>query len=346
MTRSKGYDVLHKSIRDHGQMEPVYVWQADPQAKYLVLEGATRVTILRDLARRTTETPDPDRYRYVRAKVLPPDFSEADRVILLARIHVRGSGVRSWGRYVEAKFIHDCVSPNGRGPLMTATELADHMAKSLSWVTRLKEAYTFAEKFVEHLDSEDAESLAWKHFSTLEEISKSTGFGKIVRDYDNPDFDELRSDVFDMVKNEVFKEYRDARFMKQFHDDPEKWEQLRTHELHIANKLAAEERKGAGNLATKLRALPTQVERALDRDPEALDAAAVEYLDRTARMIEGVVAGAPLFRIRLRAFTQALSEAKLREIKDLQEDDYRELVEALEDLEHRVRKHTPWGQSL
>ena len=166
LTESKGYDVLHKSIRDHGQMEPVYVWRASPESKFLVLEGATRVTILRDLARKAKTTPDPDRHRYVRAKVLPRDFSEADRVILLARIHVRGSGVRSWGRYVEAKFIHDCVfSSNGNARLMSVTELAGYMGKSVSWVTRLKDAYTFASKFVEYLDGPDAEKLALDHFS-------------------------------------------------------------------------------------------------------------------------------------------------------------------------------------
>ena len=130
VTQSKGYDVLHRSIRDHGQMEPVYVWRSSPESKFLVLEGATRVTILRDLARKAKATPDPDRHRYVRAKILPQDFSEADRVVLLARIHVRGSGVRSWGRFVEAKFIHDCVvSLNGQAPLMTVTELAGYMGK-------------------------------------------------------------------------------------------------------------------------------------------------------------------------------------------------------------------------
>ena len=347
LAQSKGYDVLHKSIRDHGQLEPVYVWRSEPQSKFLVLEGATRVTILRDLARRAKETPDPDRYRYVRAKVLPPDFSEVDRVILLARIHVRGPGVRSWGRYVEAKFIHDCVvSSNGRAPLMTVTELAGYMGKSLSWVTRLKDAYTFASKFVEHVDSPDAEKLALTHFSTLEEISKSTGFGRIVRDYENSESAELRAEVFEMVSAGVFKEYRDARFMKQFHDDPEKWAQLRTHERDIANKLAAEEKKGTGSLSAKIRALPAQVRRALDQAPDSLGETAIENLDQAARMIEHKVAGAPVFRIRLRAFTKALSDVTLTEIKGVHEDEYEELTEALEDLRHRLCKHVSWGRNL
>ena len=181
-----------------------------------------------------------------------------------------------------------------------------------------------------------------EHFSTLEEISKSTGFGRIVRDYKNPESDELRAEVFEMVSSGVFKEYRDARFMKQFHDDPEKWAQLKTHEKDIANKLAAEEKKGAGNLSARLRALPIQVGRVLDHAPDAVDETAVAALDRTARMIEGKIAAAPVFRIRLRDFTTVLSNATLKEIKDVQKDEYDALTEALDDFAGRLRKYARW----
>ena len=344
---SRGYDVLHRHIRENGQMDPVYVWRESPHSKFLVLEGATRVTILRDLTRKAEGTPDADRHRYVRAKLLPTDFTEEERVILLARIHVRGTGVRSWGRYVEAKFVHDSVTPqNGGAPTMNVSQLAGFMGKSLSWVTRLKDAYTFASKFVEHLDSPDADRLALEHFSTLEEISKSTGFGPIVRDYGNPESDKLRAEVFDMVSHGVFKEYRDARFMKQFHDDPEKWAQLQTHEQNIANKLAAEESKGGSGLAARIRALPAQVERALDRDPSALDASAIDHLDRAARSIETKVAGAPVFRNRLHTFSEALSNVTLKEIRDVPQDEYDELTEALDDFKGRLQKHADWGANL
>ncbi|MYD87428.1 MAG: hypothetical protein F4137_11240 [Acidobacteria bacterium] len=344
---SKGYDVLHRSIRDHGQMEHVYVWRDNPKDKYLVLEGATRVTILRDLARRAKGTPDVDRYRYVKAKCLPADFSKEERVILLARIHVRGTGVRSWGRYVEAQFVHDSVdSANGAAPLMSVSDLARYMGKSVSWVTRLRDAYTFASKFVDYVDTPDAEQLARDQFSTLEEIAKSTGFGPMVRDYTSSDSEQLRAEVFDMVRNNVFQEYRDARFMKQFHDDPEKWAQLKTHQENIASKLALEERKGAGNLAAKIAALPKQVQRALEQSPDALDESAIDYLDRAARVIEERLAGASLFRMRLQALTKALSNATLANIKDLQEDEYRDFDEAFGDLRDRLKKHAPWGQSL
>jgi hypothetical protein len=223
LQKARGYEGLARSIADIGQMEPVYAWRRDGNGKYLVFEGATRVTILRDLARKRKGQPDEMRFRRAVALILPEDFSEEQRVVLLARIHVRGSGVRAWGRYIEAKFIHDTVVDTpGRKALMSISQLAEYMGKSVSWVSRLKDAYEFAKRFVEYIDDpKEGQRLAVKYFSTLEEIAKSTGFGARVRDYDNREADTLRSEVFEMVRNDVFKEYRDARFMKQFFDDPE-----------------------------------------------------------------------------------------------------------------------------
>src|SRR5207237_120428 len=128
------------------------------------------------------------------------------RAILLARIHVRGSGVRAWGRYIEAKFIYDnVVGVNGQPPVMLMKEMADYMGKSGSWVSRLKDAYEFAKKFIEYIDTDDAEQIAAKEFSTLEEISKASVIGTQLRDYDNSDYETLRADVFDMVRKGVFK---------------------------------------------------------------------------------------------------------------------------------------------
>src|SRR5207253_636788 len=108
----------------------------------------------------------------------PPNFGDIERAVLLARIHVRGTGVRAWGRYIEAKFIHETVTDaNGRAALMSVTEMARHMAKSISWVQRLRDAYEFGQKFVEHVDNDEAEQLAARYFSVLEEISKATTIG-------------------------------------------------------------------------------------------------------------------------------------------------------------------------
>ena len=61
-----------------------------------------------------------------------------------------------------------------------------------------------------------ADAVANNYLSTLEEISKSTGFGPKVREYGKHDADQLRNEVFQMVRAGVFQEYRDARFMKDF----------------------------------------------------------------------------------------------------------------------------------
>ena len=68
---TRGYDGLKRSITDIGQQEHIYVWKTDEMQKYRVLEGATRATILRELARRKTGQPDESKYRTIKAKVPP-----------------------------------------------------------------------------------------------------------------------------------------------------------------------------------------------------------------------------------------------------------------------------------
>jgi hypothetical protein len=327
-------------------MEPIYVWKRAEMDKYLVLEGATRVTILRDLTRRKKGKPDADKNRRVVAKVLPPDFDEEARVILLARIHVRGTGVRAWGRYIEAKFIHDNVTPqNGQKAVMTVRNLARYMGKSDSWVSRLKDAYEFASRFVDYLDTEDAQRLAVKHFSTLEEVSKATGFGAQVRDYANSESEALRDEVFEMVRNDVFKEYRDARFIAKFHDDPEKWAQLKTHEKFIANKLANEEKVGTTSLSGKIDTLKNQITRSFDRgDNAALDEDDLANLQTIARQLASQLNAIEPFRLHVREFSKALEEVSLAEVKAITLDEWEGLKAGMADFEDRLNKHKTWKQ--
>jgi hypothetical protein len=336
LRRTKGYDVLTKSIAEVGQMEPVYVWKRGNQPKFLTIDGATRITILREQSRKNRGKPD--EVRTVKAKVLPPDFSLEERAILLAKIHVRGTGIRSWGRYIEARFVYETVA--GDKPLMTMGELARHMGKSVSWVSRLKDAYQFAQKFVDYLDSADAPKIAADQFSTLEEIAKSSGVGPMVRDYDNDEHEPLRRDVFDMVKNGVFKEYRDARFMKEYHDDPEKWALLKQGEKGIANKLATDIKAGNTSLKAKLAALPGQIERALERDAEALNDGDAEALRAATKTLEAVLnPGVERFRLDLNAFTTRLASASLMDVKSVLRDDLDRFEEALEDFRERLAKY-------
>jgi len=344
LQRTPGYQGLRKSIADIGQLEPIYVWKRDEhQQKYLVLEGATRVTILRELALKYAGQPTEDGYRYAKAKILPPEFGQKDRVILLARIHVRGSGVRSWGRHIEAKFIYDhVVGVNGQPPVMKLTDMARWMGKSVSWASRLRDAYEFAQKFVEFLDRPDSERKAVQYFSILEEISKSRRFGPRIKE-DSKEGEGLREEVFEMVAADVFKEYRDARFMQEYYEDPEKWEQLKSHEPGIANKLANEIKAGTSNLKGKIAGLPKRIERTLARDTDALDVDDLENLEDCVSIVaDHVAADLGQLRIRMKWFKKALYNASLDEILKVTPEEYQELMNGIGDFEARLRQHASW----
>jgi hypothetical protein len=344
LQNTSGYDTLRRSIQLIGQMTSIYVWRKEEDHAYLVFEGATRVAILRELARARANGPEATRFRKVKAYVLPPDFGEVERVILLARIHVRGSGVRSWGRYIEAKFIHDNVtSQNGRTELMSVSDMARHMEKSISWVQRLRDAYEFGRHFVEHLDSEDAYKAAVREFSVLEEISKAALIGPRLRDYKNTEYDSLRGEVFDMVKNEVFSEYRDARFMKDFYEDPEKWAQLKSGEKGIAKRLAAEVNVSSSGVKAKIAAIEQQLQRTLDRnDDHGLAEDDIEALQRAQALIhQHLHPGVRPFRMALHLVTKALSEASLADVKALKAEEVASLMEAVSYFSGLVDKHNP-----
>ena len=326
-----GYDTLRKSIDDLGQMEPIYVWRTDENSKYLVLEGATRVSILRGLDRKYVDGVKEGKFRYVRAKILPPEFSETERAILLARVHVRGSGVRAWGRYVEGKFIHETVvgKNNGQPPLMNITQMSQCMEKSVSWVQRLRDAYEFSCHFIDHVDADDGEQLAARYFTVLEELSKVKTIGSQLRDYTNPNYDNLRAEVFDMVQNEVFREHRDARFLKDFHDDPDKWEQLKSGQRHISSQLALEIKANASSPKAKISAIPQLVQRTIDHGKVEFDEDDAETLRGALRQIEqSVHAGIRPFRIALKTMTRDLSEASMADVKDVDPNEVGEFHEA------------------
>lgn len=341
LQRTPGYDNLRKSIDSLGQMEPIYVWGPTETGRYVVLEGATRVCILRQLDRKYTSGLKQGTFRRVRAKVLPENFGDRERAILLARIHVRGSGVRAWGRYIEAKFIYETVvGKNGQLPLMNQAQMAQFMQKSESWVTRLKNAYEFALQFVEYVDEENAEQLAAANFSTLEEVSKAKIIGSQLRDYYNPAFDSLRHDVFDMVRNEAFKEYRDARFLKEFHDDADKWEQLKSGEKHIASRLAMEVKSNANSPKTKISSIPQMVRRAIDRGDADFDDEDVESLQKAIDHISDQVhEGVRPFRVALKKMARTLSEASMADVKALDAEEIGEFNEAHDYFKELVEKH-------
>ncbi|HVU15517.1 MAG TPA: hypothetical protein VHD32_01220 [Candidatus Didemnitutus sp.] len=345
IAQTKGYNDLKKSVADSGQLEPIYVWKSSTMSKYLVFEGATRVTILRELALAERNTPNEGRHQRVRAKVLPPNFPLAHRVILLARIHVRGSGVRSWGRYIEAKFVHDATDGvNGGAAVLSVSELADHMGKSVSWVSRLRDAFKFARHFVDHIEATgvNVHAQAAEYFSTLEEISKSTGFGPRLK-ATTPEAEQLRGEVFDMVSNGVFKEYRDARYMREFHDDAEKWALLKTHEKDIAHRLANEIKAGNSTAKDRINRLHDQIDRAMSQGDPSVGATELEELQRCVDLMESKLGGdVGIFRLKTLAFAKALEGASLTDLLTLTQEDYSKMKLGFEDLSDRLSKRAAW----
>jgi hypothetical protein len=341
LQRTNGYDTLRKSIDDLGQMEPIYVWRPNDSTKYLVLEGATRVSILRQLDRKYTSGLKEGSFRTVRAKVLPPQFGEFERAILLARIHVRGTGVRAWGRYIEAKFIYETVEgKNGQAPLMNQAQMAQFMEKSLAWVNRLKNAYEFALQFIEHLDGEDAEQLAANNFSVLEEVSKAKIIGSQLRDYSNAAYDSLRDDVFEMVRNEVFREYRDARFLKEFFDDPDKWEQLKSGEKHIASRLALEVKSNESSPRVKIAAIPQMIKRSIERGEAEFDDEDIETLQKAIDHISDQThQGIRPFRLKLKQMTAVLNDTSLADVRALEDSELSDFNAALDYFRDLVGRH-------
>lgn len=345
LRRSRGYDGLKKSIEDIGQMQPVYVKETNT-GRFLTLEGNTRVTVLRELDQKHQTSKLAGTFRYVSAKVVPKTFDERDITILLAGIHVGGPGVRDWGRYIEAQFVYETVMGRPPAPpVMTQTELAASVGKSLAWVTRYRSAYEFALKFVEHVDGdENPRKVAADKFSVLEEISKARTIGPQLRDYDNAAYDDLREEVFDMVRNNAFKEYRDARFLKEFHEDPDAWQQLKSGEPHVANRLARQvEVKGTSPKA-KLSALPALIRRAVESGDAGFDDEDVKNLEEAMTILSDQVhEGVHPYRLAIKRAAQTFDQASRASVMQLSGTDLEELSKTYGYFLDLVKAHHPKG---
>lgn len=329
---SRGYEGLRKSIEDIGQMQPIYVKETNT-GKFITLEGNTRVTVLRELDRKHQQGKLEGKFRQVIARIVPKNFEERDVTVLLAGIHVGGPGVRDWGRYIEARFVYETVVGRpGKPPVMNQAELAASVGKSESWVTRYKSAYEFALKFIEYADGEEnPRRLAAEKFSVLEEISKARVIGPQLRDYSNPAHDGLREDVFEMVRNDVFKEYRDARFLKEFHEDPDAWHQLKSGEKHIANRLASQVQHKHSTPKARISGLPQLVRRTLDRGEGEFDEEDVAQLQQTIDIIEDQVhEGVHPYRLAIKKASRTLNKASRADVLDLSDADLDEFRDAYE----------------
>ena len=345
LRRSRGYDGLRKSIEEIGQMQPIYVKETNT-GKFLTLEGNTRVTVLRELDRKHQSTKLAGKFRYVSAKVVPKSFDERDITVLLAGIHVGGPGVRDWGRYIEAQFVYETVMGRPpKPPVMTQTELAASVQKSLAWVTRYRSAYEFAMKFVEHVQGDESpRRVAAEKFSVLEEISKARTIGPQLRDYDNAAFDDLREEVFEMVRNNAFKEYRDARFLKEFHEDPEAWQQLKSGEPHVANRLARQVEVKGSSPKAKISALPALIRRAVETGDAGFDDEDVAKLQEAMIILSDQVhEGVHPYRLAIKRAAQTLDQASRAAVMQLSDADIEELSKTYGYFLDLVRAHHPTG---
>ena len=224
--------------------------------------------------------------------------------------------------------------------MMNQAQMAQYMEKSESWVNRLKHAYEFALRFVEYVDEENAEQIAATKFSTLEEVSKAKIIGSQLREYTNTAYDGLRQEVFEMVRNDAFKEYRDARFLKEFHDDSDKWEQLKSGEKHIASRLAMEVKSNASSPKAKISTIPQMIRRSIERGEMEFGDEDVESLQQAIDYISDQIhEGIRPFRIALKKMTRTLSEASMADVKALALDELGEFREALDYFDGLVSKH-------
>jgi hypothetical protein len=143
-----------------------------------------------------------------------------------------------------------------------------------------------------------------------------------------------------MVRNEAFKEYREARFLKEFHDDPDTWEQLKSGEMHVASRLAMEVKSNSSSPKTKISALPLMVRRSIERGEADFGDEDIEALQRTIDQISDQVhEGVRPFRVSLKKFTRTLTEASMADVKELNPEEMADFREALGYFDELFTKH-------
>jgi hypothetical protein len=128
--------------------------------------------------------------------------------------------------------------------------------------------------------------------------------------------------------------------LKEFYDDPEKWEQLKSGEKHVASRLALEIKSNSSSVKAKIEALAQQVKRSLDRDEGDLGEEEVAMLHKAAGEIEEQMhPGVRPFRVHLRKFTNSLAEASMADMKALDPGEVAEFREALDYFNQLFEKH-------
>jgi len=141
----------------------------------------------------------------------------------------------------------------------------------------------------------------------------------------------------------VFKEYRDARYMREFYEDAAKWALLKTHEKEVANRLANEIKAGNSTAKDRINRLHDQISRSMNQDDQSVGAAELEELQRCVDLMESKLAGdVGIFRMKARSFAQALTAASLADLLTLTQDDYVTMRTGFEDITDRLKKRASW----
>jgi hypothetical protein len=212
------YRNLYKDIEKFGQQEPVFLKPADdhdPVEVATVIEGNTRVTILKELHDRF---PKESKFARVKAYLLPPEFSDTDLAILMANYHVKGTLRNQWDRYQIGAFLYEQIEERRR---FNQAELAEHISKSPSWVSRHLTVYKFAVDYRDELEGSygltvgDAEDETARRFSILEEAWKVKAFR------DQMDHDAgAKETLFRWVHDGKFRDHRSIRAIHEIYNDP------------------------------------------------------------------------------------------------------------------------------
>jgi len=215
----KTYRDLHKDIEKFGQSVPVFVKSEHRDGGQVqvatVYEGATRVTILKELHRRY---PRESRFLCVKTYMLPDSFSDQQLAILLANYHVKRALHRNpWDRYQIGAFLYEEIDRTGR---FTGQEMAEVMGMSPSWVSRHLTIYRFALEYRDELEATygctatDAESETADKLSLLEEAWKVKRFRD--RFDDDPD---AKPTLFKWVHEGKFTDHRKIRAIDDVYAD-------------------------------------------------------------------------------------------------------------------------------
>lgn len=254
---------LKNDIFKFEQQEPVFVRPAHPGdgpiENVTVLEGNSRTAILKDLHERH---PNNEKFARVKVYMLPFDFPETSLVILMSNYHIKGTLRNQWDRYQIGGYVYEQVKVKR---LFSQAEMAEIIARSQSWVSRLLQVFEFAMEFRDDLEADKgvAEKLAEKEtnekFSLLEEAWKV----KTFREQMESDADAKRT-LFQWIHDDKFADHRSIRAIAEIYRD------------EIQRKLVDGGGQGAGDRAA------TKV---------IVRAPVNEEIDRFARWVESIPFG-------------------------------------------------------